>query len=83
MLVIQVLMTWLFGIENFRFPASFFHNPFYAEDSLLVMVVRVKVVKIFNQVSVFNVAPPVSFPDTWYVPSGPEPDYYHKLIKLY
>jgi hypothetical protein len=58
------------GVGDFSLPSLLFQECFKAENGILVMVVPVDMVGIFDQLSIVDVPPAVTFMDIGNVPGG-------------
>ena len=70
MLIIQVLVARLLDVGDFSLPSLLFQECFKAENGIFVMVVPVDVLEIFDQLSIVDVPPAVTFMDMGNVPGG-------------
>jgi hypothetical protein len=69
-MVIQVLVALLLGIGDFSVPSPILHDSLGSENSLFVVVMTVDALRVFHQVAVFDVPPPITITDTGNIPGG-------------
>jgi hypothetical protein len=70
MMIIQMLMTLLPGVFHLSGPSLLVHHPPDSENAVFVLIVAIDTVRIFYQMSVVDVSPPVTVPDAGDGPGG-------------
>jgi hypothetical protein len=70
MLIIQVLVALLLCVGNFGIPSALLHYSLGSKNGVFVVIVTVDAVRVFDQLAVFDVPPPITVLDFGNVPGG-------------